>query len=267
MITSALYHGDVMHHRYFPKNHRFVYRLTSWMIDIDELPKLHQQLHGFGYNRPSLFSFYDRDYGFADGRSSRDFINDLMLQHNLPIPHKVTLLCQVRAFGYLFNPLVVWFCYNKQGNLIATLYEVRNTFKQRHHYLVPVTSSGNKHQSHLAEKCFYVSPFMPMDCTYRFRFKAPDEQLHLAILQHHNQQRIMTATWRGVRERLTQKTLLMQVIRNPVSTVKIIVAIHWEALRLWAKGLSLITRPPPPKESTTQGYDIHQSKKVSQYES
>lgn len=254
MITSALFHGSVMHQRFFPKQHRFVYKLTSWMINIDELEMLNEQLTGFGYNRPGLFSFYDKDYGPGDGTKPRHFIDQTLQMHGLDPASKVELLCQVRALGYLFNPLVVWFCYDEEGELYATLYEVRNTFKQRHHYLVSAQQSSSR-QWHSADKCFYVSPFMPMDCQYEFRFKVPSERLALKIKQTTQGKPIMNAVWTGKKELLTQKSLVKQVIRNPISSVKIITAIHWEALRLWMKGLKLVTRPTPPTQPVTKGKD------------
>lgn len=254
MITSALFHGSVMHQRFFPKRHRFVYKLTSWMINIDELDELDSQLTGFGHNRAALFSFHDKDYGPGDGTRPRDFIDQALLQHGLETAHRVELLCQVRALGYLFNPLAVWFCYNQAGELYATLYEVRNTFKQRHHYLVASTEDSLR-KWHIADKCFYVSPFMPMDCQYEFRFKVPSNRLALKIRQTHQGSPIMNAVWTGKKERLSQKSLLKQVIRNPISSVKIISAIHWEALRLWIKGLKLVPRPTPPSKPVTEGKD------------
>lgn len=267
MTRSALYHGAVMHHRHQPKRHHFVYRITSWLIDIDELPELDRTLFGFAYNRFSLFSLYDKDYGFADGRPLREFIDHLMADHQLPHPHRVELLCQVRSLGMLFNPLVVWFCYTPDNRLSAVVYEVRNTFGQRHHYLVPVTHPEQAVQQHRASKCFYVSPFMEMDCEYRFRFKAPDERLQFAIHQYSQARRMLTATWAGDRAPLTQKNLLAQVIRNPVSAVKIFVSIHWEALRLWCKGLKLIKRPAPPVLPVTSGQSACPNPKAERHES
>lgn len=266
MTRSALFHGTVMHHRHQPKTHRFVYRLTSWLIDIDELPTLDRTLFGFGYNRFSLFSLHDKDYGFADGTPLRIFIDNLMAQHGLPRPHRVELLCQVRSLGMLFNPLVVWFCYTPQNRLSAVLYEVRNTFGQRHHYLVPVTHPDERVQRHRASKCFYVSPFMAMDCEYRFRFRTPDQHLQFAIQQYRQTERILTATWTGVRAPLSQKNLLLQVIRNPVSAVKIFVSIHWEAFRLWRKGLTLIKRPAAPILPVTSGQSICPNSKAERHE-
>jgi DUF1365 family protein len=279
MINSALYHGEVMHQRFAPRQHRFTYQLTSWLIDIDELPQLDQNLKGFGWNKRALFSFIDTDYGFGDGIPARVFIDTMLKDFNLPRAHRVELLCQVRCLGFVFNPLAVWFCYDEQERLTATLYEVRNTFKQRHHYFVPETVTPRTaeeasettrqthnqtgHQTipvyhhHRSEKNFYVSPFMPMDCQYEFRFQRPDAHLNLTIQQTSQGKPLMVAAWRGERQTLSQTALNSLAVRHPLSTLKIIFAIHWEALRLWIKGMRLITRPAPPTHLVTRGQPIN----------
>lgn len=261
MITSALYHGDVMHHRFAPKTHRFVYTLTSWLINIDELALLDKQLWGFGYNRAALFSFHDKDYGWADGQPVRRFIDQLLADHQQPRAARVMLLCQVRGLGCLFNPLAVWFCYDPDDQLMAVVYEVRNTFGQRHHYLVPVSEQGALHR-HIADKRFYVSPFMPMACEYAFRFQEPGDRLMFCINQRHDNTRMMSAVWRGQKQPLQPFSLCKQLFRSPVSSLKIITAIHWEAFRLWRKGLRLIPRPSLPATPTTLGREVIQTKET-----
>jgi DUF1365 family protein len=255
---SRLYHGDVMHHRRFPKAHRFNYRLTTWLIDIDELPTLDQHLTGFGYNRSAVFAFHDKDYGFRDGRSARDFIDSLLHQHGLARPDRVELLCQVRAYGHAFNPLSVWYCFDDQSDLMAVLYEVSNTFKQRHHYLVPVDkeTSHRKKIHHNASKSFYVSPFMPMECEYDFYFEPPKDTLDFIIQQSHQDKTILTARWQGECRPLNASTLVKQAIQYPLNSVKVLSAIHFEALRLWIKGLRLVKRPEPPRIPVSTGHDV-----------
>lgn len=266
-FNSSLYHGDVMHQRFTPRQHRFTYQLTSWLVDIDELAKLDQQLSGFGWNKRAFFSFHDSDYGFGDGTSPRNFIDTLLSNYGLPRAHNVQLLCQVRCLGYVFNPLAVWFCYNEQQQLIATLYEVRNTFKQRHHYLVPESTLAESkitpphYYHHRSEKCFYVSPFMPMSCQYQFRFRCPDDNLNLTIQQTSANKPIMNASWRGKKQTLSQTALNSLGIKHPLSTIKIMFAIHWEAIRLWIKGMRVVTRPAPPEQLVTLGQPINKLKR------
>ncbi len=263
-MYSALYPGDILHHRWWPRRHRFTYKLTSWLIDIDELPLLERQFPLFRWNRFAPLCFMDRDYGFGDGRSPRAFIDSLLLKYKLGSAHRVELLCQIRCFGYVFNPLVVWFCYNRQEQLIATLYEVHNTFNQRHHYLV-VAEQLSINLQHRADKCFYVSPFTPVTGQYYFRFKCPQQSLHLAIRHKIDNQPILNAVWRGHRKPLTRRSMTTQLLLHPLATFKIICAIHWEAWRLWLKGLRLINRPPSTAQAVSQGTSIALQKNASKH--
>jgi DUF1365 family protein len=256
-MNSALYPGDILHHRLWPRRHRFIYRLTSWLIDIDELSLLDRQFPLFSWNRPAPLAFMDRDYGFGDGRPPRAFIDSMLLQYQLEPAYRVELLCQIRFLGYVFNPLVVWFCYNRQGQLMATLYEVHNTFRQRHHYLVVTDQlSTNPHHQHRVDKCFYVSPFTPVAGHYCFRFKYPQHSLHLTIRHKIGNQPMLNAVWRGQRRPLTHRSMAMQLLLRPLATIKIVCAIHWEAWRLWLKGLRLKSRPEPPSQLVSQGISI-----------
>jgi len=254
MNGSALYHGDVMHRRHFPRPHQFRYRLTSWLIDIDQLAELDTELKGFGWNRRALFSFYDRDYGGADGRSPRQFIDQLCSHYQQPRPYQVKLLCQIRCFGHVFNPLAVWFCFDRDQQLYATVYEVRNTFGERHHYLVfDQTPPENGQYQHSSDKQLYVSPFMEMACRYHFKFHPPGQTLHLTIRQQQQEKPVLDAVWRGKHQQLTQRSLLQMLYRYPFNSLKVLTAIHWEALRLWLKGMRPVARPEPPKQNVTLG--------------
>ncbi|MCV6588278.1 MAG: DUF1365 domain-containing protein [Marinobacterium sp.] len=264
----ALYQGDLMHHRHHPRVHRFRYRLSSWLIDIDQLAALNQ-LTLFGWNHAAPFSFHDADYGSGDGRSPRQFIDQLLAEYQLPIATQVKLLCQIRCLGHVFNPLSVWFCHNETGELYATVYEVRNTFGGRHHYLVadsaPV-SANRRHrtrQYHHCTKQFHVSPFMGMGCDYHFVVKPPDERLYLRIRQletcagddssPHKGRPLLDALWRGQRQSLNNRTLAWQLLRYPLNSIKVLAAIHWQALRLWCKGVPFIRGPIRPEQPSSQG--------------
>jgi DUF1365 family protein len=247
-----------MHQRFAPRTHRFTYRLSTWLLDIDELDELDQQLPGFGRNRRAPVSFCDRDYGRGDGTPARAFIEGLLAGQQRPHPARVELLCQVRLCGYVFNPLSVWFCYDPSGRLHTTVYEVRNTFGERHHYLVAhppaeVQAPATRYQ-HQADKCFYVSPFMPMACTYRFELQRPLQHLYLAIHQSQDGAPLLDAVWHGRQQALTAASLRRVLIRLPLNSVKVIAAIHWEALRLWLRGLRLVPRQPAPAPGLSLGH-------------
>jgi len=157
----------------------------------------------------------------------------------------VLLLCYPRLLGYTFNPLSVYFCYRADGGLALVIYEVRNTFGAIHAYALPVkpgemSDAGIRQEQ---DKLFYVSPFVEMAMRYRFRVLPPGDCVKLRILETDSEGPLLAATFNGRRRALNTLALLRSFFALPVVTVKIIAAIHWEALRLWLKGIRLVPRP------------------------
>ena len=154
------------------------------------------------------------------------------------------LLCYPRLFGYTFNPLSVYFCHGADGRLALIIYEVRNTFGDIHAYVLPIgpgeVSPAGIRQ--VQEKLFYVSPFVEMAMRYHFRISPPGEQVKLRILETDRNGPLLAATFSGQRRPLSTPALARAFLALPLFTVKIIAAIHWQALRLWLKGARLIPR-------------------------
>ena len=173
-MKSALYRGVVLHHRLRPKVHRLRYRLYWLLLDLDELPALHRSLRLFSFNRPNLLGFHERDHLDGSDTSLRTQIAAALAGANIPYDGgPIRVLCMPRALGSVFNPISVWFCHRKDESLAAMLYEVNNTFGERHSYLIPVApdASGPIHQH--CDKAFHVSPFMRMAMEYDFRVGIP----------------------------------------------------------------------------------------------
>ncbi|GGO79744.1 DUF1365 domain-containing protein [Marinobacterium nitratireducens] len=252
MSGSALYVGRVMHHRLKPRQHRFRYRVFSLLLDLDELDALHRRLRLFSHNRFNLFSFHDRDYGDGSGRLKTCIEARLTAAGVDLAGGRIRLLCYPRLLGYVFNPLSVYYCEDRTGALRAILCEVSNTFGQRHSYLLPVSSDPSAARPSV-DKCFYVSPFMPMDCRYAFRMPVPGERIGVHIDQRQAGERLFVASFSGRRAALTDTGLLKTWLTHPLMTLKVIAGIHWEALRLWLKGLKLQPRPEPPARPLTFG--------------
>lgn len=253
-MSSALYIGEVMHHRLRPRPHRFVYRTFSLLVDLDELPALDRRLRLFAYNRPGLFSFRDRDHGAADGSAPRAWVEAALAKAGLAgASARIELLCFPRILGYAFNPLSLYFCRRSDGVLGAVIYAVRNTFGERHAYLIAVdpaeAAAGPVRQS--CAKAFYVSPFVPMEAGYRFRLTPPGDRFALAIRESDAEGDLLVATQTARRVPLTDGTLARALVSHPLMALKVIGGIHWEALRLWLKGTALQPRPeaPPPAVS------------------
>jgi DUF1365 family protein len=243
--AAALYVGDVMHARLKPVGHRFSYRVMSLLIDLDRLDVADRQTFLFGVNRGALYSFNEADHGDRDGSSLRLYAQRRAAEHGIDLTGgRVLLLGYPRLLGYTFNPLSVYFCYRADGQLALIIYEVRNTFGDIHAYPLPVKSeqvspAGIRQEQ---DKRFYVSPFIEMAMRYHFRVVPPKDRVKLRILETDSEGPLLSATFSGQRRALTTKELLRSLFSLPVVTIKIIAAIHWEALRLWLKGVRLVPR-------------------------
>ena len=230
MTGSAIYVGQVVHQRHRPKKHHLRYRVFSVLLDLDDLEQLNT-LRLFGHNRWSLFSFRDRDH--ADGGNLRDWVTDQLRAEGIAAPSRIRLLCYPRILGYVFNPLTVWFCDDAEGKPLATIYEVHNTFGERHTY---VLKSGDEQA---ADKTFYVSPFIDMDCRYAFTLTQPGDAIRVAINESQNGEPLLYAAFTGKAQPFTDRTLLKLFFTHPLMTFKVTAGIYWESLRLLAKGIKV----------------------------
>jgi len=253
MTTSGLYRGQVMHHRLKPARHRFVYRVTSLLLDLEELDQLHTRLRLFSHNRFNLFSFYDQDHGDGSERPLIEQVRQTLHEHDLDLGNgRIELLCYPRLLGYVFNPLSVFYCYDEQDRLRVILYEVSNTFNQKHNYLIPVADPEQRVIRQCCNKAFYVSPFIGMATRYHFRLQPPGKRVAVCIRQTDDDGPVLHATFTGQRLPLSDHHLLRTFLRHPLMTLKVISGIHWEALRIWRKQVPLQPRPAPPVVRTTK---------------
>lgn len=248
---SALYIGRVMHQRLRPTRHRLRYRVYNLLIDIDELPRLHARLRCFSVDRFNLFSFHAADHGDGSGRDLRAQVEAWLREAGLPTGGAIRLLTMPRLLGHVFNPLSVWFCHAPGGALQALLYEVNNTFGQRHRYLIPVADGGAPVVDQRCDKQMYVSPFNGMDLCYRFRIVPPGETVSVGISVHDADGAVLNARLDGQRAPLSDLALLRVFVTHPLLTLKVVGAIHWQALRLWIKRVPLHPRPAAPERDLT----------------
>ena len=247
-MTSAIYTGVVAHERFKPRTHRLRYRLAQMLFDLDAMPRGRL----FSRNRFNLVSFRDRDHLDGSDVDLRVQVEQALAEAGLrPDGGAIRLLCMPRILGHAFNPISVFFCYHRDGGLMALLYEVNNTFGQRHSYLIAVDdpSAGSVHQR--CDKAFYVSPFMTMAMTYDFRVVPPAATTAVVVHGDDAQGRVITASFVGRRSEVSDAALLGMVLRHGLLSLKVLGAIHWEALRLWLKGMRIQPRPPAPAHSVT----------------
>jgi DUF1365 family protein len=250
-LRSALYLGAVMHRRLRPKVHQFRYRAFWLLIDLDELPETTKRLRLFSHNRFNLFALHDADQGDGSTTPLRAQAERLLSEAGIDIAAgSIRLFCMPRTLGYSFNPISIYFCYRPAGELAAIIYEVHNTFGERHSYVVPVETKLEEIRQN-CRKVFYVSPFMDMDLAYHFRLTEPADRLAVGITASKGGERILNACLTGLRRDLTDAALLKAFFQIPLITAKVTLAIHWEALRLWLKGMRLRDRPAPPMRAAT----------------
>jgi DUF1365 family protein len=249
--NSCLYTGTVMHRRFKPRAHRLNYRVFWTLLDLDELPRLSARLRLFSIEGFNLFGLHTADHGDGSGRPLRQQVEAHLAATGIALDGgAIRLLCMPRLLGFVFNPISVYYCYHRNGPLKALLYEVHNTFGQRHSYLIPVDADASEPLEQRCLKAFYVSPFMDMDIVYRFRVQPPSERVALVIESADAQGPVLVASLAGTRHALTDTALLRAFVSFPLMTLKVVAGIHWEATKLWFKGMRLRPRPPAPAPLT-----------------
>jgi hypothetical protein len=252
MTVSAIYHGQVVHTRWRPVRHRLKHRMMWLLLDLDELALLSRRLRMFSLNRFNLVDFRERDHGDGSTVPLRAQIEQSLRRAGIePEGGAIRALCMPRVLGTVFNPLSVFFCHRADGGLHAMLYEVNNTFGDRHTYVIPVPEADSHRpvQRQSCAKQLHVSPFMDMAMSYRFRIALPKEHAVVAIEGHDANGPLLAAAYAGQRHDLTDTNLLRAFVTRPLLGVQVLGAIHWEALKLWRKGMRLRPRPLPPADA------------------
>ncbi|AQR63511.1 DUF1365 domain-containing protein [Brevundimonas sp. LM2] len=252
---SALYVGEVVHHRVHGFRHTLRYRLFMLLLDIDTAEDAIRPLRWLTHGRFGLMSWRARDHGDRSATPLRQQVETHLAAAGIDLAGgRIDLLCMPRILGYGFNPLAVYFCHRPDGTLAALLYEVTNTFHERHSYLVAVPADappGPTRQT--TDKTFFVSPFMDMDLTYDFTVHAPGQAVSVVVAVRRGDTPILTAAFAGDRRPLTDRALLRAWLRHPLLTWKVIAGIHWEALRGLLKGARYRHRDRPPVAPVTLG--------------
>jgi DUF1365 family protein len=251
--AAVLFSGQVMHQRMKPVGHRFSYDVFSLMIDLDRLDEADGLSRCFSVNRGNLLSFHEKDHTGSGDLSLRAYVDALLSKNGVTMrAARVLLVCYPRILGRVFNPLAVYYVYGGDGALSVMIYEVRNTFGERHTYVCPVSAddvsdAGIRQQ---CDKLLHVSPFIPMAMRYQFRMLPPGEEIRWRILETDADGPLLSATFSGIQVPLKTGKILRLVARIPHLTFKIVAGIHWEALKLWIKGVRYIPRPQAPEPTS-----------------
>jgi uncharacterized protein len=248
--SNKIFIGDVYHKRHTPFIHDFKYRVFSLWVNLDDLDNSRPSPKYFSFNRWNILSLHKKDHGPRNGTSIRTWIESAAKEKDIDIEDgKIYMMCFPRVLGYVFNPLTVYFCYNRDGVLTALLHQVKNTFGEQHGYLLAVTNNSKTIKQDTS-KIFHVSPFIQMDSHYYFHVKEPTQKgFSIAIHQTIPTGKMLTATWTGNHALdLNSKNILKVFFTIPLMTIKIILTIHMQALKLWLKGAKFIKSPPVPNK-------------------
>ena len=241
-FVSCIYSGFVTHRRFKPKRHFFSYKTFSLLIDLNEIESLERKIKFFSYNKFNILSFYDVDHGPRDGNCLTKWVKKILIESKIDIGSgTIKLLCFPRFFGYVFNPLSIFYCYDENSQLKAVLYEVKNTFNEQHTYVFPTSPSSNL-ILHKCDKKFYVSPFIEMKTFYNFRLLKPGNTISVFIKQADIDGTLLIACQTGKWLELNSKNLFVQFLKHPLMSFKVILAIHFEAFRLWSKGIKHVKK-------------------------
>ena len=236
--TPAIYEVDIAHVRSEPVRHDVRHRSYQWFVDLDDLPS-------YG----ALARFESRDHLGDPARSLRENLDAYLADNGIDLRGgRITMLTNARSFGYVFNPLSLFWCHDPAGDLVCVVAEVHNTYTQRHRYLLRTDDAGRADTA----KEFYVSPFYPVDGNYRMSLPEPGDRLAVTITLHRPGARPFTASVRGVRRPATRRAALTTALRHPFETWRVRALITAHGIRLWRKGLPVQPRPSHPCDTSVQ---------------
>jgi DUF1365 family protein len=255
-MNSCLYLGEVQHVRHIPRRHLLRYRVAYFFLNLEEIPRLTRELQLFRVNRRGLFSWWENDH--LDGRGpTAGRLLHFLDQHGIPTERvtRICLLTHARQWNYVFNPVSFFYCFGSGDQLLLVVAEVNNTFGERYHYILPADSSLHNRDTVLATapKLMHVSPFTSRDAgRYFFRIRYPSDRLTVAIRLAEGTQPVIDAVVWARRVPLSDRQLLRLALRHPWLTAKVTTAIHWEALRLYLKGIPFFHQPAPSEAQKAQ---------------
>lgn len=256
-MKSCIYEGQVRHTRTTPAEHRFSYRLFMMYLDLDELPTLFRKRWLWSTMRPALARFRRSDHLGSNDQPLVDSIRQLVEAETADRPNgPIRLLTNLSYFGYCFNPVSFYYCFGEDGEHVEFIVaEVNNTpWGERDHYVMRC-SDKNKHGASWRfnpSKKMHVSPFMPMQIEYDWALAQPAGRLSVYMANLQDGQRIFDAAIMMQRVNISGRSLASVLARFPLQTMKIILAIHWQALRLWLKRCPVYAHPKKKQQTAVR---------------
>ncbi len=258
-MNSCLYKSEVMHRRTSPKQHAFKYGLFMFYIDLDELELIDQRFNFIGHNRFAPYEFRDSDHYNPSKTDLKTSIKEYLKEQGIEDSvGKIHLLTHLRTWGHLFNPVSFYFVTDTAGSPICSIAEVGNTFNEQKLFIAQSSRDGRSQLD--AVKNFYVSPFSELDTQFRFRIATPREHMRIAINQSKNGETYFNSALTGTKRSLTGPALFKSALQFPLLTLKIVGAIHWQALLLHMKGVPYFRKAENPHlQTNTHPYLIKET--------
>lgn len=261
-MNSCIYEGWVHHRRLTPIEHAFRKRLFFLYLDLDELDEVFAGRWMWSHKSYALASFRRSDHFGCAETPLVEAVRELTA-----VRGPIRLLTHLRYFGYVFNPLSLYFCHSTDGDLSEIVAEVQNTpWKERHCYTLSRSQFAPNNDQVMAKE-FHVSPFMPMDMSYRWAITDPAETLAISLQSRREREMAFAVNMQLQRREITTASLLRMLIQYPFMTQQVTASIYWQAFHLWRKGVPFY---PHPRKTTGKGSDdfdriqptdvLHQSK-------
>ncbi len=244
-----IYTGNVIHKRLRPRPHALRYRVFSMLVDLDALPELDRSFRLFSVNRRNVFSFHERDHGPGETSGLAAHVRQLLDEGGVRVDAegRILLLSYPRMLGYVFNPISVYYCLDRSGGAQAIVYEVNNTWGERHSYVVPVTGSDDGLHAQSSVKRMHVSPFASPHGIYHFQVTEPGVRVTVGVRLSDQDGALIKTHFTGEGEAASDRRLLSLLWRFPLMTWKVMAGIHWEALKLWLKGIPVTRGDSTPR--------------------
>jgi Uncharacterized conserved protein len=234
-VKPSLYTGRVVHTRLKPVRHRLSYRVFMGLFDVDRLDLADRDVALFGYNRPNLIAFYDKDHGDGSGLPLRAQIMKPLSEAGIAIDGAIFVLCMPRILGWVFNPLSVYFCCDENERLRAIIHEVTNMHGERHFYVLSVGEGDGRRVSQHCGKSFRVSPLLQMQMSYDFDIIIPRDRALIHITASDAEGPLLVASFLGVQNDFNSGSILRAWLTHPALTWKVVAGIYWEALATFMK--------------------------------